>query len=1067
MGVRSESRVILPALVGVTLTVVQAVPAVAQEALPSFAQPAVSPDGSEIAFVSGGDIWTVPATGGTASLLVSHEADEGMPLYSPDGGRLGFISNRAGDNDIYVLDLGSGSVTRLTFGDGGEQLDAWSPDGEWIYFSDGRQDPGGHPDVWRIRSAGGTPMPVLADAYAPEFHAAISPDGQRIAVAARGRMAQGQWWRNGHSHIDESEIWVATPGEPPSYRRLSDPGSKNVQPMWTRAGDEIVYVSDRSGTENLWAQPADGGQARAVTQFRDGRLLFPSISAATDLVVFERDFGIWSLRLPDGEPARVPITLRAATRSADVEHLSLSNGFSALALSPDGKKVAFTARGEVFAASAKDGGVAARVTHTLAPESEITWAPDSRRIAYVSKRDGTPSLFLYDFGSEEESRITGGVDADITPRFSADGTRIAYTRNGTEVRVVTLESGDDVLLASAQLWVDPFTAAEPLVWSPDGEWLAYLASDDRMFTNLWVIPAGGGEARAVSGLANSFAGSIAWDPSGETLYFDTQHRTQTGQVAAIDLVPKTPRFREDRFRELFEEEDEPTGGETQDGDAAEEDAGDGMTPVFEGIRRRLTLLPIGVDVGSISLSPDGKTLVFTAAAEGQQNLYAFTVDPDAEGPRVTRQVTSTAGFKSRPLFTPDGSEVYFLAQGRVRVANVESGQTRTMAVTAEMDVDTRALTMEAFAQGWRYMRDHFYDDGLHGADWEAARERFEPQVRGARTPAEYSRLMNMMLGELNGSHLGHSIRSNRDGPDTGVPGLRFDRTEYEANGRLRVTEVVPLGPAHVAGGIQVGDYLLAVGGTAIDQSTNLDRLLEETQGDKVTLSVSGNADGRNAREVSVRPISTQAERQLEYRDWVEANRAYVDRVSGGRLGYVHMPNMGSGALRQLYVDLDAVNHDREGVIIDIRNNNGGFVNAYALDAFARRGYMTMQVRGYPEANARSMLGQRSLERGTALVVNQHTLSDGEDFTEGYRTLELGPVIGEPTAGWIIYTWGTTLVDGSTVRMPRAKIRGSDGENMELNPRPVDTEVIRPMGESYTGRDSQLDAAVDALLGRGG
>lgn len=1043
--------------------------ATAQEALPSYAQPAVNPEGSEIAFVSGGDIWTVPATGGTATLLISHEADEGMPLYSPDGTRLGFVSNRAGDNDIYILEVESGQVTRLTFGDGGEQLDAWSPDGSWVYFSDGRDDPGGHPDVWRIASTGGTPMPVLADEYAPEFHAAVSPDGQQIAVAARGRMAQGQWWRNGHSHIDESEIWVATPSDGvPSYRRLSERGSKNVQPMWSRAGDQVLYVSDRSGTENLYAQPAEGGEARALTQFQNGRLLFPAISAATDLVVFERDFGIWSMQFPDGQPRQVPITLRAATRTADREHLSLSDGFSGLALSPDGKKVAFTARGEVFAVSAEDGGVATRVTHTVAPESEITWAPDSRRIAYVSKRDGSPSLYVYDFGSMTEAPVTEGASSEVTPRFSPDGTRLAYVRNGRQVRAVTLESGEDALLAEAQLWVDPFTPAEPLVWSPDGEWVAYLASDDRMFTNAWVVPAAGGEAHAVAGLANSFAGSIAWDPSGETLYFDTQHRTQTGQVAAIDLVPKTPLFREDRFAELFEEEeDQPSGSAALGSDATEGDDGTPVTPVFADIRRRLTLLPIGVDVGSIALSPDGKTLLFTGAAEGQQNLYAFSVDPEADGPRVTRQVTSTRGFKSRPQFTPDGKEVFFLAQGRIQAANVESGQTRTLGVTAEMDVDTRERTVYAFEQGWRYMRDHFYDEALHGADWDAAKVAFEPHIRGARTPGEYSRLMNLMLGELNGSHLGHRIQTSEDGPDTGVLGLTFDRAEYETNGRFRITEVLPLGPADVAGGVEVGDYLVSVAGSPLDRATNLDQLLQETQGDKVLLAVSDNASGGGPREVSVRPISSQTERQLAYRDWVERKRAYVERVSEGRLGYVHMPNMGAGSLRQLYVDLDAANHGREGVVVDIRNNNGGFVNAYALDAFARRGYMTMQIRGgYPEANARSMLGQRSLERGTALVVNQHTLSDGEDFTEGYRALELGPVVGEPTAGWIIFTWGTTLVDGSTLRMPRARIRGADGENMELNPRPVDIEVIRPMGESYTDRDSQLDAAVDALLGRG-
>ena len=1039
-------------------------PVSAQDARPTLAQPALSPDGTEIAFVSGGEIWTVPASGGTAHLLVSHEANEGRPMYSPDGMRLAFVSNRAGDNDIYVMTLATGHVRRLTYGDGGEELDAWSPDGEWIYFADGRNDAGGQPDVWRIPSEGGTPLQVAADEYAPEFHAAVHPDGGMLAISAMARMAQSQWWRNGHSHIDESEIWLVTLGDVPAYRQLSESGSKNIWPMWTSDGDEVVYMSDRSGTENLWIQATSDGEARQLTSFQDGRLLFPMASADGGAVVFEHDFGIWRMALPAGSPQRVSITLRGVPQRPAEEHLSLNNGFGSLALSPDGKKVAFVARGEVFAAGTEDGGAATRVTHTIALETEVVWGPDSRRIAYVSRRDGRPKIFMYDFGSMEETRVTDGDGDDVSPRFSPDGSKLAYQRDGSEVRVRVLESGDDERVAQGQLARFPFTSNQGMKWSPDGEWIAYFAGDERMFTNVWAVPAEGGDARSVSGLANSYAGSLSWAPDGQAILFDTQHRTKNGQIARVDLVPTTPLFREDRFNELFEEDGK--GDEGEQAAEAEGEAGENPTRIdFDGIRRRLSLLPTGVNVGTLAISPDGKTLVFTASAEGQQNLYALSIDPEASGPRVTRQITSTPGFKSTPQFTSDGKEVYFLDRGRVQIANVTSGQTRSLSLTAEMDVDFDVQKMEVFEEGWSYLRDHYYDPDYHGADWEGVRQTFAPHIRGATTRPEFSRLMNMMVGELDGSHLGHRI-SGSSGPTSGVLGLRYDRGEYESSGRLRVTAVVPLGPAHVAGGIAEGDYVLSVDGTAMGSGVNLDEVLQGTVGDKVNVRVSSDASGAGARDVSLKPISTGQERSLAYRDWVEANRAYVDRISDGRLGYVHMAAMGSGNLAQLMVDLDAENHGKEGVVIDIRNNNGGFVNAYAIDVFARRGYLRMRTRGYPEAPARSMLGQRSLELGTVLVVNQHTLSDGEDFTEGYRALGLGQVVGEPTAGWIVFTWSLGLVDGSTLRMPRSRIRGVAGDNMERSPRQVDVEVIRPMGESYSGRDSQLDAAVRVLLGGG-
>jgi C-terminal processing protease CtpA/Prc len=196
---------------------------------------------------------------------------------------------------------------------------------------------------------------------------------------------------------------------------------------------------------------------------------------------------------------------------------------------------------------------------------------------------------------------------------------------------------------------------------------------------------------------------------------------------------------------------------------------------------------------------------------------------------------------------------------------------------------------------------------------------------------------------------------------------------------------------------------------------------------------------------------------------VESRRQYVDRASGGRLGYVHIPDMSAASLDQLHFDLDMDNHAREGVVIDVRNNNGGFVNVYAIDVFARRPYLTMTLRGRRGAPARTTLGQRALERPTVLVTNQHSLSDAEDFAEGYRALGLGKIVGEPTAGWIIYTWNTRLVDGSTFRLPRTKITGADGQNMERNPRRVDVPVSRVLGEHASGVDSQLDAAVKVLL----
>jgi Tol biopolymer transport system component/C-terminal processing protease CtpA/Prc len=1036
-----------------------------------FTEPALSPDRSEIAFVSGGDIWAVPTAGGEARLLLSHPANEARPLYSPDGRRLAFTSNRTGGGDIYLLTFATGEVTRLTFDDGNEQLDGWSRDGEWIYFSSTSHDIAGMNDVFRVRAAGGTPMEVAADRYTNEYFANASPDGRALAITARAT-ASAQWWRNGRSHLDEAEVWIAREGDTPAYEPVTSGGAKEMWPMWSADGRAVFYVSDRSGAQNVWTSGVGpGATPRQVSTFKSGRVLWPSIASDGRLIAFEHDFEIWTLDTQTGSAARVPITRRGAPATAGVEHLSLTDDFSEMDLSPDGKKVAFVVRGEVFAVGAKDGGDAARISRTPQAESLITWSPDSRTLAYSSDREGTGHLFLYDFASSTEKRLTSGTDSDHSARFSPDGKSVAFIRGNSELRVLDLAAGRDRVVARGTFSRPPFAGGAPLAWSPDNRWIAYLSSGAKGFTNVYAVAAESGTPQPVSFMANSFSGTLSWSSDGRTLYFDTGQRTEMRQIARVDLTPRTPQFREDQFRDLFREEPvkpapppapSPTPPpDPADTPAASKPAESGTRIVFDDIRQRLSLLPVGIDAGSQRLSPDGKTLLILGRAAGQQNLYTFSIDELSREPAVARQLTSTPGAKADAVFTPDGKEVYLLEQGRITIVTVENRNTRRLNVTAEMDVDFAAEKMQVFEQAWSYLRDNFFDPKMNGVDWQATRALYAPLIAGAATRDEMRRLLNLLVGELNASHMGVN------GPPGGAPavgklGLRFDRREYEKSGRYKVTEVIPLTPAAIAG-IRPGEYVLSVNGVALDARANLDQLLSHTINRRVDVDVAADAAGGGRRTVAVRPTNQATEKNLAYRQWVEKNRAYVAKASNGRLGYVHMFDMSDTALNQLNVDLDAENHGRDGVVIDVRNNNGGFVNMYALDVFTRRNYLTMTARGESSAPGRSVLGQRALGAPTILVTNQHSLSDAEDFTEGYRALKLGKVIGEPTAGWIIYTSNVPLIDGTVVRLAAMRVEGADGKTMELVPRQVDVPVKRKVGESYTGRDAQLDTAVAELL----
>ena len=1040
---------------------------------PYFTDPAISPDRSEIAFVSGGDIWAAPAGGGEARLLISHPANETRPMYSPDGKQLAFISNRTGGGDIYVLNFATGDVRRLTFDDGLEQLDGWSRDGRWIYFSSTSHDISGMNDVFRVSVDGGTPMEVAGDRYVNEYFSSVSPDGTTLAISARAT-ASNQWWRNGRSHLDEAEVWLVRDGAPPKYEAVTNGGAKELWPMWSADGKSLYFVSDRSGAQNVWMKTIGATNTpKQLTTFRSGRVLWPSISNDGRLIAFEHDFDIWTLDVSSNQAARVNITRRGAPASTSIEHVTMTDDISELALSPDGKKVALVVRGEVFAASAKDGGDAARISHTPEEESYLLWSPDSRKLVYSSDRESTGHLYMYDFATGSETRLTNGTDVDHSARFSADGKSIAFVRGDSEIRMLDVATKQERLLAKAVFDRPPFAGNPPFTWSPDNRWLAFLSTGVKGFTNVTIVAADGTNPRPISFLANSYSNSISWTPDGKAIYFDTGQRTEMRQIARVDLIPRTPQFREDQFRDLFKEEPirpappaspakenaDASGGNAVDASAKPADKN--VQIVFDDVRKRITLLPTGVDATSQKISPDGKTLLLTARAAGQQNLYTFSIDELSRDPAIARQLTSTAGGKSSAQFTPDGKEVFYLEQGRITIANIDSRQTRRLAVTAEMDVDFAREKMEIFQQAWSYLKDTYADPELNGINWPAVRSQYASLIAGAATRDEMRRLLNLMVGELNSSHSG--INAPAGAPAVvGKLGLRFDRKEFEQNGRLRVTEVIPLGPASVSG-VKTGEFILEVDGAAVNLRFNLDEVLSHKINRRVELAVASDATGANRHVVPLRPVNQATEKNLVYRKWVEDNREYVAKASGGRLGYVHMFDMSEGALNQLYLDLDTENQSRDAVVIDVRNNNGGFVNMYALDVFSRQNYLTMTGRNQPSAPGRSLLGQRALGLPTVLVTNQHSLSDAEDFTEGYRSLKLGKVIGEPTAGWIIYTSNVPLLDGTVVRLPSTKVQGSDGKVMEMNPRPVDIPVKRQVGESYSGRDAQLDTAVDELL----
>ena len=619
----------------------------------AFGEPGISPDGREIAFTSGGDIWTVPASGGDARLLVADPAYDRRPLFSPDGRELAFISSRTGGGDIYVLTLATGTLRRLTWDDGLEQLDGWSRDSRWIYFSSTSRDIAGMNDIFRVPREGGTPMPVTDDRYVNEFGAAASPDGQRLAFVARG-IGSNQWWRKAGSHLDESELWVvdfdkiATDGAK-AYTEITKRDARQLWPMWNADGSSLFYVADRDGAENIWTRPASAtGADRAVTSFHDGRVLWPSITTDGKTIAFERDFGIWTVDTAGGQAREVPIARRGVAVVARARaHATDESVFGSRA-------VARRQEGRVRRARRRVRGVGEgrrrRGARDATPdlESQPVWAPDSRRLAYVAARGARPAASSATISCRPPRRaLTSGTATDLSPVFSPDGKSIAFLRDRKELRVLDLASKQDRVVATGT-FADTVDTPRP-VWSPDGKWIAVFAIGAKA---LHERRAGVGARRRPAASGQLPRERLREHDRVEPRRVVSARSTRAsapkhGQLARVDLTLRTPKFREDLFRDLFTEPTRPpeparnppgTPGEPRDPEPAREPATEPLDPVFADIRQRLSLLPLGLDVERRRRS--------VPTARRRSSLPARRADPISTRGRST---------SSRPIVRSRGS----------------------------------------------------------------------------------------------------------------------------------------------------------------------------------------------------------------------------------------------------------------------------------------------------------------------------------------------------------------------------------------------------------------------------
>ena len=1082
--------------------------------LPYLQQPSLSPDGSKIAFCYAGDVWTVPADGGEASRITSHASNDSHPIFSPDGSQLAFASQRTGGGNIYTISLQSNHPPkRLTHHDESVPPACWSPDGQWLYFTSDYD--GLRSASYKIHVDGGTPIQVAGDPRETHYNLAISPDGKTLAFNNNG----SPWWRRGQHPAGHSDIWIVSETvRANDHRRLTQYLGKNLKPMWNADGTGLYYLSDRDGEENIWHMTLEGdAEIEQFTHFANGRVLRPSISADGRWISFERDFQIWRLNLEDRVSEPVEIILQTDEKSNPIRHHSYTSGINEFELAPDGKKVAFIVHGEVFADLAdkgdkvKKGGDSFKVTDTSFRESQLQWHPESDRVVYISDRVGHNEVFQYHFKERLETQLTDSPEQKYTPKFSPDGKRLAYiqvpvnpdtTGNDGEIWLIDTETEEKRSFITNQAFIGVPQPTE-FEWSPDSQWLAFIATDTNFFSNLYVQHIEADTPKQLTFLSNISTGDLLWSPNGKFIIFNTGQYRSESQIARVDLKPIRPVFKEEDFDRLFLVEDRRNGEEKQDksqppeaehSEKAEADSGTEnseeseseqdakgketkdkkpekkIEPVeieFEGIKHRLRFLTdFKLNAVAESIRPNSQTLIFRAAMTGQPNLWSISLAEDKYG-ELPKQLTGTASGKGNVHFIPNGKKFYYTDGGRIHSVGMgedgaKEGDAKALDTRAEVQVNFHLEKMQAFDEAWRLIRDGFYDPQFHGCDWEQVRQTFRPMVEGLQTQADFRELLNLMVGELNASHLGAGGHTD-NAPDSFL-GADFDREALERDGHFKIAEIIPESPLTLPEEpAQVGEYLVVVDGVPLSRQVNLPERLQRQQGKRVTVKLNDKPQLEGARELIVQPIGSGQHRNLRYKKWVRWNEGYVHEKSNGRLGYVHIREMSYEAYLQFIADLDTETHDREGVVLDVRFNPGGHIAPFILDVLHRRAYTQSNYRGLISTTDTNLAGNRILDQPVILITNEHSGSNAEMFSEGFQKLGLGKVVGMPTAGAVIWTWGWGLLDGTIFRLPRLRVTTLEGENTEGTARPVDVQVDRPLGEAAQGIDSQLDVAVEQLL----
>jgi tricorn protease len=1033
--------------------------------------PAVSK--TQIAFVYAGDIWLVSKEGGSAFRLTSSPGEESFPRFSPDGSKVAYSASYDGNVDVYVVPSGGGEPARLTHHPMADRVVGWTPDGARVLFASGRESGRQrYNQFYTVAATGGLPEKLVVP-YG-EF-GSYSPDGRQFAY-----MPMAQDFRNWKRYRGgwSPDIWLFDLNTKAAKNITSNPAN-DAQPMWI--GGTIYFISDRGPNErnNIWAYDVKAGTSRQVTQFADFDITFPSLGP--DGIVFQAGGRLYFLDVPSGKQREVPVRVVTDETTLRPRTTKVDNLIQWAAVSPTGKRALFAARGDVFTAPAEFGPVVNASRTSGVAERYPRWSPDGKTLAYWSDRTGEYELTVRPAdASGEEKKITSlGAGFRYAPYWSPDSRKVAFVDQAMRVHLTDLDSGRTTKIDECPEWMNhPTLENFEFKWSPDSRWLTYSRPTGDANSAIFLYDAKNAKlTRATTGYLND--NQPVFDPDGRYLFYasDREFAPVYGNFDNSWTYPNPTRLvavplRKDVPSPLHARNDYEGAAETKKPEEKKEDSAKPAADVkpvdidLDGFEQRAVILPPPAGNYAEVQAVKGKLLFRRLPRTGSSDTKSPIVYFDLTEREEKPVLDDAGGFE----VTADGKKMLVAAQNRWAILEIKTPQKFEKPIaTAEMEaaVDPRAEWKQMFEDVYRFERDYFYDEGMHGVDWTAIKARYGKLLEDAVTRWDVDFIIGEFIGELNASHTYYGGGDKETAParNVGLLGIDWELAPAAAGSpaAYRVRHIVRGGPwdAGVRApldepGVNVkeGEYILAVNGVTIDTKQDPWAAFQGLGNKTVILTVNAKPAAEGSRQVLVKTLASEVE--LRYRAWIEERRQIVDKATQGKVGYIYVQSTGVDAQNEL-VQQFMGQWKKDGLIIDERWNGGGQIPDRFIELLNRPILAYWAVR-----DGASWQWPPVAHRGAqVMLINGWSGSGGDAFPTYFKQAGIGPLIGTRTWGGLIGISGApTLVDGGNVTVPTFRMYDPKGswfaEGHGVDP---DIEVIDDPSQLASGTDPQLARAI--------